>query len=530
MSTWADLKIRFQPKQSELDRIWEDPAYRRIGSGGARGGTKSGGGRRMMLRRRFSYSHTAGLILRRTLVELEKSHILKMFEEFPQLRSGYNDQKKKLIFPNGSVLFFGSAPHASDMNDYYSAEFADIMVDEAQEFTQGELEQLSGSNRCTTNSQITPKMLFTFMPGRSESGVPPRGLQYLKRVFVDCKYKPEELLNCGPDGRWAFVQAYSWDNIEWARKELTRDGVGKGEHQPGRRDCLCQECEFYSWTEAQRREYFILRTEYGANLASITDSYLRDAWLYGKWESFEGMYYPRFSEARHVISRAESRDRIKPWHTLWISGDWGYDHPTVIHLHAMDENQHVITFMEMWIREAGETELGQRISAMCAGRKFKTFPFSADAFGRVNKTTRRSVTDMIGAALAAGVPKPCPFDQSQGSRVSRARLFGQMMDSDLWQIVREDCPKTIECIPTLIRDPEKTEDVLKVDWSENGIGDDPYDSLTMGLQHMLGASIKPAHVVLAEKLQQVRQGFVREVKLHKPGEPDFFSQFGGKKC
>lgn len=480
-----------------------------------------------MLLRRLKYPNTTGLILRRTFPELYKSHIIKMFEEYPQLNQFYRSQSKEYIFPNGSRLFFGSAPNEGDIGKNFSSEYSDIMPDEAQEFTQQELEKLGGSNRCTSNSDITPKMVCTFMPGMSESNLPPRGLTYLKRVFADGILQGEEKTR-----QWAFIQAFSWDNIEWARKEL-------GWHRGGTdRDWVAgpnaiTEQQFYSWPEERRRDFFINETEYGKNLAALTDADLRDAWLYGKWNVFKGQYFPRFSHERHVISRAEAQDRIKPWHSFWLWGDWGYDHPHCVHLSVIDERNHVITFRELWGREIGETELGKRITEICAGRKIKSFPFSWDA-GKLSPRSMpnvpKSMMQLVADGMGPGMTKPHPADSRAGTRVSGARLMSQLLDSDMWQIVREDCPKLIECIPTLIRDPENSEDVLKVDWIENGIGDDPYDSARMGLQEMLGGVVKPARVVLEEKLQAVRQGWVPEVKIAKPGEVDFFSRFGGKKC
>src|SRR5437016_8049220 len=142
MST-LDLKIRLQPKQSQVWNLWDTQRHTRVGLGGARGGSKSGGGRRFMLLRRLQYARTAGLILRRTYPELYKSHIVKLFEEYPEIQGWWRAESKELIFPNGSRLFFGSAEHESDMGGFYSAEFADIMADEAQEFSQSELERRS---------------------------------------------------------------------------------------------------------------------------------------------------------------------------------------------------------------------------------------------------------------------------------------------------------------------------------------------------------------------------------------------------
>lgn len=489
-----------------------------------------------MLARRLEFPRTTGLIIRRSQKELEQSHLQKLFEEMPELRRNYNEQKKKLVFPEvDSTLYFGSAPTAKDVADLCSSEYADIFPDEAQEFSQDELERMSGSLRCTSNLDIVPKMIYSFMPGRSPSGLPPKGLPYLKRVFIDRMLKPEEK-KLG----WTFLQAFSWDNIEWARGELTRDGVGRGEHVPGDDRCSCQECEFYSWSEEERREYFLKRTAYGADLLGLTDRALRDAWLYGKWDVFEGQYFPNFDPKRHVITRKEFEARVKPWHVRWISGDWGYDHPHCIHWHVKDEHNRVMTYAEDWGRRIGETELGKTIGRMSAGHKFDAFPFSWD-FGKLSPrdpAKRRSIGQMISDAMPKGIPKPHPAESVAGARVSGWRLMSQLLDSDMWQIVGEDCPKLVQCIPSLIRDPNNTEDVLKVDYSENEIGDDPAESARYGLQFMLGASIKSRAVLLEEKLKSVRSSFVKKpledgVKRTKDGEAvtvkSLIEKFGGKK-
>lgn len=520
MSTSEGLRIRLQPKQSELWTYWDESPITRIGFGGARGGAKSGGGRRCMFLRRLKYPLTTGLILRRTYPELYKSHIVKLFEEYPETRRWYNEQRKEMIFPNGSRLFFGSAEHAKDMGAFYSAEFADIMLDEAQEFSQHEVEDLSGANRCTSNPEISPKMVFTFMPGVTASGLPPIGLPYLKRVFVDAERNPAARLPEEKRQSWAFIQAFSWDNIEWVRKELAQDGV--------------TEEEFYDWSDSERREYFISRTEYGKTLNAITDAAKRDAWLYGKWGVFQGQFFPHFSRERHVRPDAEILAMLKPWYVYTISGDWGFDHPHSIHFHAQDEHKRVITFHELWDREVHETELGRRITAAAAGHKFRSFAFSWDA-GKLSPRAKlnapKSMMQLVADSLGTGIPKPHPADSSPGTRISGARLMSQVLESDMW-LVSDACPKLIECLPTLVRDPDNTEDVLKVDFSENGIGDDPYDSARMGLQHMLGSSLKPERVLLEEKLASVRQTFAR--RPEGPPNPvpvaDPFAAFGGKKA
>jgi hypothetical protein len=294
-----------------------------------------------MLLRRFNYANTAGLILRRTFPELYKSHIVKLFEEFPEIRPWYNEQRKEVVFPNGSRLFFGSAEHEADMNAFYSSEFADIMPDEAQEFSESELNKLRGSNRCTSNRDITPKMIYTFMPGVG------RGLSYLKRLFIDKQFQPEE-------GRrkWAFVQAFSWDNIEWARKELERDGVS--------------ESQFYAWPEAQRRDYFINRTEYGANLASLTDEYLRDAWLYGKWNAFEGQVFPELRDEIHNLDNFAPPNWKPPLSKLVSAMDWADSGVAALLGTAVDPEENLYALREYYDRNKTVTEHAANATGLLA--------------------------------------------------------------------------------------------------------------------------------------------------------------------
>ena len=444
-----------------------------------------------MILRRLQYPNTTGLILRRTYPELYKSHIIKTFEEFPMMREWWNEQRKEFQFPNGSRLFMGSAEHEKDMAGFYSAEFADIMADEAQEWSQNELEKLTGSNRCTSNRDIVPKMVYTFMPGLSEAGLPPKGLDYLRRVFVEHELRAEEQRN-----HWAFIQAFAWDNIEWARKELETKGLS--------------EQDFYGWPAEQRRDYFIDHTEFGKQLSSITDTQLRDAWLNGKWDVFEGQYFKNWNYAKDTIP--DEAFRLERWHKVWISGDWGDIHPAVFYFHAQDEHGNVVTFKEWWSIGAGEKVIGETLTRMCHEvrqsrddlnlLRFSDFFLSWDAFGKLNKDTRKSIVDMINASMGEGLPRATPADASPGSRISGARLMHQLIDAGQWKITRS-CSKLIQCMPTLIRDMQKNpEDVLKVDHSDTCIGDDPYDAARYGLSNMISTSRKPYEERVLDRMAQ----------------------------
>lgn len=234
----------------------------------------------------------------------------------------------------------------------------------------------------------------------------------------------------------------------------------------------------------------------------------------GDWNVYTGQYFPQFDAVgdpkqnippRHVLKAAEAARRVRPWHHRWISGDWGYEHPACFHWHAKDEHNRIVTYDEMWDRRIGETEWAQRINEREEAwrerwpnhQPLKSFPFSWDA-GKLSPRSQpkypKAISQLLADGLASEIPKPHPTDSSPGSRMSGYRLMSQLLDANLWAI-SDNCPKLLECLPTLIRDEDDQETVLKVDYAEGDtIGDDPADSARMGLQNEFGDSIVPVSV------------------------------------
>src|SRR5262249_44907978 len=147
-----------------------------------------------------------------------------------------------------------------------------------------------------------------------------------------------------------------------------------------------------------------------------------------------------------------------------------------------------------WDRRVGEKEWGERITEASHGEKIKAFVFSWDA-GRLSPRSSlkipKSISQLLTEALGPGIPHPHPADSSPGSRMSGFRLMAQSLDSNTW-LISDSCPKLIECLPTLIRDEDDPETVLKVDYAEGDtVGDDPADSARMGLQYDRSPNAKP---------------------------------------
>jgi hypothetical protein len=341
-----NFNIGLQPKQKRLWLYWNDSPFTKIGFGGSRGGAKSGGARRGLFLRRWRYPLTNGLILRRTYDELKKNHIEPMFREFPILKTWWKEGEKALHFPNGSIQYFGFAEHLADVERYVGSEFADIVPEEAGLFSEQELKILQGSVRWTypdhidwssdamSAGAIVPKMVFPFMPGGP-------GHVYLKRVFVDRDFRDTE----NPDD-YAFIQAHGWDNVEWARESLTAAGY--------------TEDDYYSWTEDQRKAWFLERTTYGLQLMGIADKQLRDAWIEGLWDVHEGTVFPELDADVHDLDQfldpsddPHARQAIKDWKKhlkLMASMDHATTGVTAMEQTAVDHDENLFALDEYYER------------------------------------------------------------------------------------------------------------------------------------------------------------------------------------
>jgi len=365
-----DIDIGLQPKQDLLYDLIENSKHTTFGYGGRRGGGKSGGMRRIFLLRRLKYPGTDGILLRRTRQELLDNHLTPMFREWPFIRDWWVAQDKALVLPNGSRLLFRYAEHEADVDKLFGVEYADIGPEEAELFTQRELEKMKGSNRWPGSSPINPIMLMSFMPGG-------RSHYYLKRIFVDREYEVNE-----DPADHCFVEAVGWDNVEHCRKQLIADGL--------------TERDFYSWKEEARKAYF-LASEYGRKLASITDESLRAAWLDGSWNVFEGIVFPELKTEIHNLDNFVPRF-IPSEHRLISAVDWADSGMTGAEQCAIDADENLFFFDEYHERNRTVVEHSASITAMLAAHGHQDYTLMDLPVSNINQSNLFSIQDAFSRA------------------------------------------------------------------------------------------------------------------------------------
>ena len=459
MSRSLNLEISLQPKQIQLLALVEDSPATWIGYGGSRGGAKSYAARAIMLKRRFDNPGTKGAIFRRTYDLVRENHVDKMLEEYPFLRPMYHMGDKELRLPNGSVIAFRYGETPADIKAYIGKEYQDIVVDQAEMLTPGELATLKSCCRRPGVPDTACKFILTFNPGNV-------GHAELKRVFTDRNFTSKER-----PSDYAFIPAYGWDNVEWCRTALTEDGLTADDY-------------YNHWDSDKRFEYFITRSQYGRDLNALPAA-MRLGWLLGSMDTFAGQYFDCFSVERHV-----KPCQPEPYHSKWIGIDWGFAHEAACYWNSQVQAKLTAVYREWCGAGRSPRALAQEIidrTPEAEREHVKAIWLSHDAFSK--RDEHDSVAQQMGEVFTKA---KLPFPISGGrDRVGRAALIYDMLRHDEL-VIDPKCVRLIECLPMLTRDEDNPEDTVKFG------GDDPYDAFAHSLTGRLKLKPRPKEDAIRE--------------------------------
>lgn len=277
-------------------------SHKIIGYGGARGGGKSWFIRAKAILLALAYPGIRMMIVRKTYNELIENHVKPLKQTLKIGTDGcpikYNDSRKEITFPNGSTLMLRYCSNEADCDRYQGLEIDILFIDESTQMEEIVIKKLSA---CVRGVNDFPKHVYlTCNPGGVSHG-------YHKRIFIDKQYIDGE----NPDD-------YSF------HKALVTDNYALMKMQP----------------------------EYLKALENLPDA-LRQAWLFGDWQIFEGCYFSEFREQpditqceKHGVDVETARDDglwthviepfdIPPSWKIWRSYDWGYGKPFAMTYYAM---------------------------------------------------------------------------------------------------------------------------------------------------------------------------------------------------
>jgi phage terminase large subunit len=389
------------------------------------------------------------LLLRRTYQELESSLLAYFRRDVPRgLYKSYNDSKHVVTWDNGSTTRFGYCRNENDVYQYQGAEFLFIGIDELTHFTMKQWQFLTSRNRCPiefyTHGENRGKRVVPCMAGATNPGN--IGHAWVKALWVDkvapAGFERPELYDAED---FAFVRARLEDNPIYANDK-----------------------------------------NYRKSLSALPEN-LRKAFLEGDWSVFAGQYFDVFEIGRHT-ARAEGL-KLEEWAPRWISVDWGFKHPSAVYWHSAGPNargtvgdnnsealagkadgRRIVTYREFVKNELSPRMLAQAIVERTGRERIEEIYLSPDAFA--HRTSEASIAEQLGEVLVQnGLPRPVPADDE---RIGGWQLMYQLLERDAW-VIAENCTKLIECLPQLVRDERRVEDVRKVE------GDDAADAARYGI-------------------------------------------------
>ena len=204
------------------------------------------------------------------------------------------------------------------------------------------------------------------------------------------------------------------------------------------------------------------------------------AWLDGDWDIAAGQYFTMLRREVHVVEDFDDT-RAREW---FCALDYGFAHYTVALLGCTDGDGNIFIVDEhaerLWLPQRHAAA----IKAMLARHKLgdrklevpilKRFVAGADVF------SRQSDGSTIAAQYAKhGITLRCANTDRINGWAEILQRFGDV-DAGIRPtlFIHKRCGRLIETLPTLQHDPNRPEDVLKVDADEDGIGgDDCADAL-----------------------------------------------------
>lgn len=284
-------------KPSEKQKAFLLARTKHVGFGGARGGGKSWAVRAKAALLALRYPGIRILIVRRTYPELINNHINQLKNQLRDV-ARYNAQQKSLKFSCGSVIEFSYCAKDGDLDRLQGVEYDVIFLDEATQLSEFQMRAITACLRGTGN--YPRRIYYTCNPGGQGHG-------YIKRIFIDRRYEEAE----DPQD-YTFIQSLATDNV--ALMEAQPDYIAQLEALPYK---------------------------------------LKQAWLYGKWDIFEGQFFEDFVDAPEHYGDRRRTHVIAPFDvpadwTIYRSFDWGYARPFSCGWWAVDYDGRLYRIAELY--------------------------------------------------------------------------------------------------------------------------------------------------------------------------------------
>lgn len=448
----------------------EENGFRDFLYGGAARGGKSYAIRWEAHRNCLQYPRLRGLLVRSSFPELERTHLSQLQFDLPEELLSYNQQKHVARYYNDSILEFGYGTRKEDFQQYLSAEYDFIMIDEMTTIPFN-FSYLLRSRLTASRKEFIPFWAGATNPG-SIAHVDVRNY-FVKKANLD----PELFPNYNSKEVF-FVPATVFDNkviIERDPGEVTRlQQLSKKDQQK---------------------------------------------FLYGNWDLYEGQFFDEFFADVHVVKPAQylSYDQIREF---LVRAGMDYGNTSACEYMYRDYNGNVVVFDEWWDKKGVRSNKVSTLKKFVETRGLQQADIIADtnlwlpdAFDVDNSNYPADDFLRAGLRLLKVSKTTTSPDNHRGYRVAcndavKDYLHWEEKDGVLVTkpklLIYQRCSMLLETLPALVTDEKDVEDIAdKQD-------DHFYDAFKMGFMTLYNprkkeADNRPRWMKELEKKKKLKQ-------------------------
>tara|TARA_R100001530_G_scaffold62077_5_gene44688 strand:- start:365 stop:2011 length:1647 start_codon:yes stop_codon:yes gene_type:complete len=399
---------------------------REVFYGGARGGGKS----YAMLVDPLRYCHKdqhRALLLRRSMPEL-RDMITHSQRLYPKAFKGarWREQEKEWRFPSGAKIEFGYAENMTDALRYQGQSYTWIGIDELPQYPTPEIYNFLRSSLRSVDPDIPVFLRATGNPGNI-------GSLWVREMFVD-PAKPNTRFQVSVD-------------TPTGKREISRRFIP---------------------AKLQDNPYLMQTEDYYIMLASLPEVQ-RKQFLEGDWDAFEDSSFPEFNKVIHVV---EPFDIPKGWYRF-RSCDWGYSSPACCLWFAIDWDNNLWIYRELYTKKVTADEFARKILEAEHGEFIR--------YGVLDSSTWAKRGDVGPSIAETMIREGCRWRPSD--RSPKSRINGKLEIHKRLKVNKENeptikffsnCRNLIRTLPLLPLDKHNPEDV------DTNAEDHSYDALRYG--------------------------------------------------